>query len=158
MDKIVSIADMKISTNRDEVLITYALGSCLGITIYDPVAVVGGMVHVMLPQSDIDPIKAQKKPSMFVDTGVKDLFLKSYKLGAKKERLIVKVAGGASTKNQDDFFQIGKRNFIMLRKLLWKNGVLLKSYEVGGNISRTMLLNINNGDVHLKIKGKLKKL
>lgn len=155
MKYIVGVADMKISANRDDTIITYALGSCLGITIYDPVAGVGGMLHVMLPLSTIDPTKAAWNPFMFVDTGVPSLFIGSYKAGARKERLIVKVAGGAcsSGDEEEDYFQIGKRNFVMLRKLLWKNGVLLKAHDVGGRESRTMSLDLASGEVALKING-----
>jgi chemotaxis protein CheD len=152
---IVGVADMKISNDKEDVLITYALGSCLGITIYDPVVHVGGLLHVMLPVSSVDPVKAKTNPSMFVDTGVPKLFTDSYKLGAKKERLIVKVAGGASTNSDidEDFFKIGQRNFVLLRKVLWKNGVLLKAHDVGLNHSRTMSLEMNTGRVVIKITG-----
>lgn len=158
--QVVGIADMKISNNKDDILITYALGSCLGISIHDPIANVGGLLHIMLPLSSIDTEKASQNPYMFVDTGVPELFLQSYKAGAKKERLIVKVAGGAcsSMVQDEDFFNIGKRNFIMLRKLLWKNGVLLKSFDVGGSDSRIMFLEIGTGNVFLKINGETKKL
>jgi chemotaxis protein CheD len=146
---------MRISGAVVDQLITYALGSCLGITIYDPVVKVGGLLHVMLPMSSIDPVKAEENPYMFVDTGVPRLFLDCYKLGAKKERLIVKVAGGACANGNadDDYFQIGKRNIVMLRKLLWKNNVLLKSQDVGGSISRTMTLDIDSGLVLIKSQG-----
>ena len=156
MKQIIGIADMKISTRPDEVLITYALGSCLGIAVYDPVATVGGLLHVMLPLSSVNPQKAQINPLMFVDTGVPELFKACYKAGAKKERMILKVAGGASLQNneENDQFQIGKRNFIMLRKLLWKNNVLIKSCDVGENHSRTMFMRMSNGEVVLKINNK----
>lgn len=152
---VVGIADMKLSAGRGDQLITHALGSCLGITIYDPVAGVGGMLHAMLPQSSIDAEKAAENPSMFVDTGVPRLFLEAYKLGAQKRRLEVKVAGGAATQGNadDDYFQIGKRNILMLRKLLWKNGVLIKAEDVGGTFSRTMTLDLGEGRVILKING-----
>jgi chemotaxis protein CheD len=92
---------------------------------------------------------------MFVDTGVPQLFLASYKLGAKKERLIVKVAGGASVNKtaDEDHFQIGKRNFLMLRKLLWKNGVLIKAENVGGQHARTMSLVLADGEVIIRANG-----
>jgi chemotaxis protein CheD len=146
---------MKVSSQPGDLIITHALGSCLGLTIYDPVAGVGGMLHVMLPLSTIDLRKAAQNPCMFVDTGVPRLFLESYKAGAQKQRLIVKVAGGASTKthNDEDYFEIGKRNFIMLKKLLWKNGVILKAHDVGGNSSRTMSLEVGTGDVRLRVNG-----
>lgn len=155
MKQIIGVADMKVSAQRGDLLITYALGSCLGIAIHDPVAGVGGLLHVMLPLSTIDPSKAAENPYMFVDTGVPKFFLECYKLGAQKGRLVVKVAGGACSNESedDDYFQIGKRNFTMLRKLLWKNGVLLKTYDVGGQQSRTMSLEIGQGEVLLKING-----
>lgn len=147
---------MKVSKQPDDVLITYALGSCLGIAVYDEVAKVGGLLHVMLPVSSVNPAKAADNPLMFVDTGVPELFKACYKAGAKKERMVVKVAGGASLQNnaEGDQFQIGKRNFIMLRKLLWKNNVLIESFDVGENFSRTMSLDLATGDVVLKINNK----
>jgi chemotaxis protein CheD len=146
---------MKISTNSSDVLITHALGSCLGLTVYDPVARVGGMLHAMLPLSTIDPRKAGDNPYMFVDTGVPRLFLESYKAGAQKNRLIVKAAGGATLRpnQEEDYFEIGRRNFIMLKKLLWKNDVLLNAHDVGGGSSRTMLLSLETGDVTLRVNG-----
>ena len=159
MKHTIGIADMKISAAKDDILITYALGSCLGIAIYDPVAHVGGLIHIMLPLSSVNPEKAKSNPLMFVDTGVPELFKSCYKFGANKERLIVKVAGGASLNHhEDDQFQIGKRNFTMLRKLLWKNNVLLNAYDVGENHSRTMSLNIGSGEVVLKINNQEKVL
>ena len=106
MRLVVGIADMKLSTSRGDQLITHALGSCLGITVFDPVAGVGGMLHVMLPQSSIDPEKATENPHMFVDSGVPRLFIEAYKLGAQKSRMHLKVAGGASTQGigDEDYF------------------------------------------------------
>ncbi len=149
----IGIADMKVSSNEGDTLITYALGSCLGITVYDPVAKVGGLLHIMLPLSTVNPEKAKDNPWMFVDTGVPDLFRACYKAGARKERLVLKVAGGASTQLNDDgdHFQIGKRNFLMLRKLLWKNNVLIDASDVGERYSRTMSLDIATGAVVLKV-------
>jgi chemotaxis protein CheD len=151
---------MKISSQSGDVIITHALGSCLGLTVYDPVAHVGGMLHVMLPLSTIDPRKAEENPYMFVDTGVPRLFLESYKAGAQKARLIVKVAGGATLKadSDEDYFEIGKRNFIMLKKLLWKNDVILNAHDVGGKCSRTMSLSLDTGEVTLRINGAEQKL
>jgi len=157
---VVDIADMKISAEPGDILITHALGSCLGIAVHDPVACVGGLLHVMLPLSTIDTEKAAANPFMFVDTGVPRLFIQCYQAGAQKRRLVVTVAGGACIRKDEDndFFRIGKRNFTMLRKLLWKNGVLLESYDVGGNCSRTMSLQIGSGEVTIKSGGTTKQL
>jgi len=160
MKEIIGIAEMKISSRPGDLLITYALGSCLGITIYDAQAQVGGMLHAMLPVSTVNPAKAAANPSMFVDTGVPELFKACYKAGAKREHLILKVAGGASLYQQgtEDQFQIGKRNFLMLRKLLWKNNILIKAFDVGENFSRTMSLEIGTGEVLLKINNQERNL
>lgn len=155
-DRVVGVADLKLSRNIDERLVTYALGSCLGVTVYDPVARVGGLLHVMLPTGAIDPDKMMQNPSMFVDSGVPALFKETYKLGARKERMIVKVAGGSHTgsTDEDDKYQIGKRNLLALRRLLWKNGVMLHAQETGGvQVSRTMWLDIGTGEVTLKVNG-----
>jgi chemotaxis protein CheD len=153
--RVVGIADMQVSANPADLLITYALGSCLGITIYDSIAGVGGLLHVMLPESNIDAQKARENPLMFVDLGVPLLFRRAYALGAKKERIVAKVAGGATTGPSDgeDRFQIGKRNFVKLRELFWKNGVMLSGHEVGGHASRTLSLNVGTGEVMLKADG-----
>ena len=155
-ERVVGVADLKVSNAPGERIITYALGSCLGIVVYDPVARVAGMLHVMLPTGTIDAAKMQDKPAMFVDSGVPILFKECYKLGAKKERMVVKVAGGAhaGASEEADRFQIGKRNMIALRKLLWKNGVLVHAHDTGGiQTSRTMWVDVASGDVTLKING-----
>ena len=156
IDKVVGVADVKVSSLVEERLITYALGSCLGIVVYDPVVRVAGMLHVMLPTGTIDPAKMSEKPAMFVDSGVPLLFKECYKLGAKKERMQVTVAGGAhaGASEADDRFQIGKRNMIALRKLLWKNGVMIHANDTGGvQTSRTMWVDVATGGVTLKING-----
>lgn len=156
MDRVVGIAAMHVSADPDDRLVTYALGSCLGVSIYDPVVRVGGLLHLMLPDSQLDAAKAHSNPCMFADTGVPLLFRTAYALGAQKHRIVVKVAGGATAaiSDSDDHFQIGKRNIGMLRKLLWKNGVLLAAEDVGGSqVSRTMSLTLSSGDVHLRVNG-----
>jgi chemotaxis protein CheD len=152
----VGVADMKVSAERGDLIITHALGSCLGVAVHDPVVCVGGLLHVMLPLSTIDPEKADRNPFMFVDTGFPRLLIECFKTGAQKQRLEIRVAGG--TDSHDSLFQIGKRNLIILRKLLWKNGLLLKSYDVGGSNSRTMSLEIGTGKVTIKSGGQMKNL
>ncbi len=151
---IVGVADMKLSKQRGEIIVTHALGSCLGIAIYDPEACVGGIFHVMLPQSSVAPEKAATNPWMFVDTGTPQYFQEAYAAGAQKSRLIVKVAGGANVSQGEDFFAIGQRNITMLRKLFWKNGILIKGEDVGGHIARTMYLEIGTGRTWLHSSGR----
>jgi chemotaxis protein CheD len=155
--KIVSIADMGISQDQDGSLITYSLGSCIGVAIYDPVARVGGLLHYMLPESNLDPQKALKKPFMFADTGIPILFKEAYRYGAVKSRLIVKVAGGSQILDDSGFFNIGKRNYMAMRKLLWKNNILIKAEDVGGQVSRTVRLEMSTGEVWIKYSGEEEK-
>lgn len=152
--RVVGIADMVISGDPRDLIVTYALGSCLGVCVFDPVARVAGMLHLMLPQGSLSPEKAAQNPLMFADTGIPKLFLGSYALGAKKERMIVVVAGGASfNMNEDADLAIGQRNVAMLRKVLWKNGVILKKHELGGTEPRNMSLDVRNGEVSLGFGG-----
>jgi chemotaxis protein CheD len=71
---VVGISDLKVSGNAGDILITYALGSCVGVAVYDPVGKVGGLLHFMLPDSSIDETKAKRNPAMFADTGIPLLF------------------------------------------------------------------------------------
>jgi chemotaxis protein CheD len=147
MKSVVGVSDIRVSENIHETIVTYALGSCLGIVAYDPEIRVGGLVHVMLPLSKADPDKAKQKPAMYVDSGLNELLNEVYSLGAQKSNLVISVAGGASMKKNpdDDYFKIGKRNFTTLRKLLWKNGFMITHLDVGGTKSRTMTLRIIDG-------------
>jgi len=151
---VVGISDMKVSNNPDEVLITYSLGSCLGVIIYDPVVRVAGMLHSMLPLSKIDPHKATVSPYMFVDTGIPLLFKQAYSLGAEKNNITVKAVGCSSLLDEKGFFKIGERNFTVLRKLLWKNNILIEKQDIGGSMSRTVSIIVGNGDVKIKSAGK----
>jgi chemotaxis protein CheD len=150
---------MRIATSPGDVIVTHALGSCLGISAHDPVAQVGGLLHVMMPMSNINPDKARLNPYMFVDTGVPKFFQELYGAGATKGRLCVKVAGGANVHaNSKDTFAIGKRNFIVLKKMFWKNGVMLDAEDVGGQHARTMYVEIGSGRVWLSTRGQTKDL
>lgn len=158
MNHIVGISELKVTNQESDVLVTYSLGSCLGLTIYDPVARVGGMIHCMLPLSKIDPKKAQRSPAMFVDTGVPMLFETAYSLGAQKGRIILKAAGASRILDEKGTFKIGDRNYATLRKILWKNNVLITAEDIGGSISRTVYLEIGTGRVTIKSRGKTTEL
>lgn len=150
---VVGIADCQVSNLADQVLVTYALGSCIAVAIHDPVAGVGGMLHYMLPESAISPTKAGENPYMFADTGIPLLFRRAYGCGAEKRRLVVRVAGGAQVMDSQGVFNIGKRNYLALRKILWKAGVLVQAEEVGGNHSRTVRLEVGSGRFWLRAPG-----
>jgi chemotaxis protein CheD len=152
--KIVDIGGMVVTTNPEDVLVTYSLGSCVGVTLYCPSKKIGGMIHCMLPLSSTDPERAKVKPAMFVDVGVVALIQQILDLGCDKKELICKVAGGGSPSGHDDgIFRIGERNYAVLRKVLWKNDILIKRELVGGQTAKTMFLYLNNGDTIVRIDG-----
>lgn len=153
MNIVVGVSDMKVSNEQDAILITYSLGSCIGVTAYDPIARVGGMLHFMLPESELDPAKADRNPSMFADTGIPLLFKSAYALGAKKQRMKVIVVGGSQVLDQQGFFNIGKRNHMAVRKIFWKNNVMVDYEDVGGNGNRTLKLAIRDGKAWVKVSG-----
>ena len=150
----VDISDMKLTNNRDDVLVTYSLGSCVGLTLFDPIAGIGGMIHCMLPLSKIDPDKAKLKPYMFVDTGVAAMLGEMYAMGAQRQNLIAKVAGAGSPLGREETFRIGQRNYTILRKFLWKNNILIDKEDVGGSKARTLFLHMADGRTTVKSEGK----
>jgi chemotaxis protein CheD len=141
MKYVIGVGDMKCGGEKD-LLVTYALGSCLGLMVYDPAAKIGGLLHAMLPLSKINPGKAKANPFMFVDTGVPELFKAIYDKGGEKKRLIVKAAGCGNPIGDCEIFKIGDRNLTVLKKFLWKNNVLLASEDTGGTDARTVQLDL----------------
>ena len=142
---VVDIAEFIVSKEPGATLTTYALGSCIAVILYDPNIQVAGMIHYMLPLSSTNPEKAKIKPAMFADTGVPLLFHGMYGLGSNKENLIVKVAGGGHLYDDHGLFEIGKRNYTVLRRMLWKTNVLVLAEDVGGSKSRTVSIEVSTG-------------
>lgn len=153
---VVGMADCKLSAEPDTELVTFALGSCIALMIHDPVAGVGGLLHFMLPESQIDPEKAASNPFMFADTGIPLLFRRSYELGAQKGRLLVCAAGGAQVMDAEGVFNIGKRNTLALRRILRRAGVILHGEATGGTDSRNVRLDISTGDMRWRGAGGVK--
>jgi chemotaxis protein CheD len=151
---VVGVADLAVSRDAGRTIITYALGSCIGVTVYDPVAKVGGMLHFMLPESSVSVEKAAANPAMFGDLGIPLLFEKVALLGAKRERLVVCAAGGAEVLADDGHFRIGNRNRTILRKIFWKQNLLLAADDTGGQHSRTMSMRLSDGVIAIRAQGK----
>ena len=151
---IVGMGDMLASNQANANLLTYSLGSCVGVVVYDPVAKVGGLLHAMLPDSTLNLERAESRPFMFVDTGLPALFHAVYALGAVKSRILTKLAGGAELLNDNKFFNIGLRNVKATEEMLARNGVKMVSRDTGGNDVRTLRLNISTGELTLEVTGK----
>ena len=150
---VVGVGDLAVSNNQALNITTYALGSCIGVTIYDPVVRAGGLLHVMLPDSSINTAKAALQPAMFADTGVPALFRTSYQMKVDKHRVVICIAGGAQMMDPGGVFNIGKRNHESIAGLLQQHGLRVHATQVGGLVSRTMSLNIRTGEVRLKCPG-----
>lgn len=151
---VVGVAEMAVSANQTDEIITHALGSCVGLAMYDPEVHVGGVLHYMLPTSAIDRGKAANKPCMFADTGVQLLLDELCRLGAaEKARLIVKVAGGAQITDERGVFNVGRRNHVALRQIFTRAGILIDAEDVGGMKARTMRMEMASGMVWISSNG-----
>jgi chemotaxis protein CheD len=155
---VVQIADCRVADVPGQVLATYALGSCIGLAVHDPEANVGGLLHFMLPDSGIDPARGRENPFMFADTGIPLLLEEVCRKGASKHRLMVHAAGGAQMMDRENVFEIGKRNYLAMRRVLWKKGMLVHAEAIGGVNSRTVRLQIGSGRVWLQESGQQREL
>lgn len=150
---VVNISDMKVSQKPGDVLATYSLGSCVGVTAWDPMAQVGGLIHCLLPLSTACPERARQNPSMFVNTGVGNLLKTLFRLGATRETIVLKAAGGANMRG-DTLFNTGLRNTAVLEELLVRNGFSLSGCEFGGTVPRSLFLHMRTGRVVVRTFGK----
>lgn len=151
---VVGVGDGGVSRDPDIMLVTYALGSCVAVMLHDPVARVSGLVHYMLPDSSMSSEKTQARPWMFADTGIPRLLHAVQEQGADKRRLVIFAAGGAQLMDDNSMFNIGKRNCLALRKVLWKFGLVAHAEETGGVEARTVRMEAGTGRVWLQVPGR----
>lgn len=154
----VGISEMSISNDPADRLVAANLGSCLGVAIFDPVERIGGVIHCLLPASNSDPGKAGQNPYMYVDTGVPQMIAELCKHGGVKKRFLIAAAGCGQMNDRNGVFEIGKKNFVMLRKVLWSQNLLLKAEDTGGVASRTLSLDIGTGEAWLRMQGETKRM
>ncbi|MCR6654561.1 MAG: chemotaxis protein CheD [Opitutus sp.] len=147
---VIGVGDMAVSNNAQVTLSTYALGSCIGVVAYDPVVRVGGILHLMLPDSNISPDKAATQPAMFANTGLPLFFRALTGLKADRSRIRIFVTGGACVLNSQDNFKIGERNTKATLDFLAANGLRARQIVTGGTTNRTVHLSIQTGDLTLK--------
>jgi chemotaxis protein CheD len=150
----VGMADLKVGRNPDS-LISYGLGSCVGIALYDPQAKVGGLAHIMLPDST--QARATDNTAKFADTALPILLDQIIRLGAVKSRMIAKIAGGSQMFNfaqATDVMRIGDRNVEAVREVLKSLSIRLVADDVGGNYGRTVELLLDTGVFVIKTVSK----
>lgn len=149
----VGIADMKFA-RQEGILITYALGSCIGITLYDPMIKLGALIHIMLPEinnmSDANVFK-------YADTGIAETLRKMNVLGGRNQRLIAKIAGGANMfnlKGNQTFGNIGLRNISSVKAILRQEGIRLAAEDTGQNYARTLSFDVSTGKANIRTYGR----
>jgi chemotaxis protein CheD len=147
---IVGVSDARISTDPQATLITYSLGSCIGLALFDPAVQMAGLLHFQLPSAAADPARGQEKPLMFGDSGAEQLIKSMEAHGAQRKRMKVKLAGASEMLNDTKAFNIGRRNHTAIRKFLWQQGMLIDAEDIGGPTPRTMSLNVSDGKVIIK--------
>ena len=154
----VGMADLKACKSPDGVT-TLGLGSCVGIAIRDPIARVGGLAHVMLPDST--QIENNTNKFKFADTGIEELVKQIIALGGNKSRFEAKIAGGAQMfafQNKSDMVRVGERNVEASKKKLKDLGIPLKAEDTGLNYGRTVIFYPENGDFVIRSAGKPEKI
>ena len=148
----VGIADMKIAQGNS-VLVTYALGSCIGLCFHDPRIKLGALLHVMLP---LNMETGRKNPLKYADTGIRETLRQMEAQGASRSRITVKIAGGAKMfeVNGGNLGNIGQRNIESVHTILRKEGIRLLGEYVGGSVARTMLFDVDSGQSCIRSYGK----
>ena len=147
---ILGVGEVAVSNNASVTISTYALGSCVAVVAYDKPAGVGGIIHIMLPDSRLSPERAAQQPAMFADTGL-PLMLKSMKdLKAKRDNIRAFVAGGASVIAGSDMFKVGERNILRVQELARSLAIPVIKTDIGGVNNRSLQLEIATGIVTLK--------
>ena len=142
---------MKIA-RREGTLITYALGSCVGITFYDPMIKLGALVHILLPEAGDN---AAGNIFKFADTGIKETLRKLEVFGGVKSRYQCKIAGGAKMFEMSaGIGNTGERNVKMVEKVLAEEHIRVMAKDVGANYARTMLLDVTTGTVKVRTSGR----
>jgi len=150
----VGVGEIVVSRSPDNVLVT-SLGSCVAVIVLAPAIYGAGLAHVALPASSVNVEQARIRPGYYADTGIPKLLAAMAKLHAgTKGRLLVKLAGGANIMDPHSTFDIGKRNVLAIKKILWENrlGVLVE--DIGGDFSRNVRVRVDTGQVLVKTLGK----
>jgi chemotaxis protein CheD len=141
----VGIGEWAISSDLDDSIKTYALGSCIAVIILDVKLGMAGLIHIALPDSTIDPERARELPGYFADTGLPLMIEEMKKRGTVRAHVRVKIAGGAAVMDDKGIFDIGKRNLLAAKRILWKSSLGAVAEDTGGDISRTVTVRVRDG-------------
>jgi chemotaxis protein CheD len=151
---VIGIGELRVANTPGSVLRTFALGSCIGIALVAPRLKAAGLLHIALPDSNINLKLALERPGYFADTGIPILIKKMFDYGCQYTDLIVKIAGGANIMDPQETFRIGNRNTLAVKKHLWRYKLGPVAEDVGDSISRTMTVAVDTGRVTITSPGK----
>lgn len=152
---ILGVGDLGASKTPGEEIKTFALGSCVALILYDPRAQTAGMAHIALPDSTIRGSRGGAKPGYFADTAIPALIQHMIALRGKNRRgLVVKLVGGARIMNDNDSFDIGRRNVEAVNGILGRHGLPPLAADVGGQLSRTVSIEVDTGKVTVMSPGR----
>lgn len=154
----VGMADLKVCKSPDK-LTTLGLGSCVGIAIRDPFTKIGGLAHVMLPNSKT--IKNNTNIYKFADSGIEELVREMAALGASRSRMVAKIAGGAQMfafQNKSDMVRVGEQNVEASKAKLKELKIPILAEDTGNNYGRTIIFNPENGELLIRSVGKDEKI
>jgi chemotaxis protein CheD len=147
---VVGIADCKLSSDPRRILVTYALGSCVGVAVWNRATRAGGLLHAMLPESSLDPERSIRSPYVFVDTGLRRLIELMRAKTESDDDLVVKVAGGAHLLSGSTRFQVGQENVEAVLRVVDEEGLRIDADDTGGSGSRTMQMQLMTGRVAVR--------
>ncbi len=151
----VGVGEIGVSTQTGTAVKTYALGSCIALIIVAPKLKAVGMAHIALPESLYSNGKARTLPGYFADLAIPKLIQKFKKLGVKKNsEVFVKMTGGAKIMDPEGRFNIGKRNVLATKKILWKYKLGAIAEDVGKNFSRTVSVDVDSGKITITSPGR----
>ncbi len=147
---VVGVGDMAVSNSSTAIISTFALGSCIGVVVYDSNRRAGGILHYMLPDSNLSPDKAKLHPYMFADTGLNGFFKALQGVGVTRKNAVILIVGGASVISQNDLFRIGERNIVAVKRWFKDLNLNYRHELVGGINNRTVHLTNKDGSVQIK--------
>jgi chemotaxis protein CheD len=145
---VVGVGELAVSDRRDEVIVTYALGSCVAVCLFDRVATVAAMLHFLLPAASINPRRALEQPAAFGDTGIPLLLARAEQQGLRRDRASVRLIGGAEIADVPGC-ATGRRNVLAARTVLWRERLFIEAQEVGGASARTVHLSVGDGRLRI---------
>ncbi|EKD84150.1 MAG: CheD, stimulates methylation of MCP protein [uncultured bacterium] len=149
----VGIGEYAVTCQRDAIVRTLGLGSCVAVALFSKKNLAVGLLHVQLPESRVNQDLAARRPGSFADTGIPLLISEMAKHGCSAADLYVKLIGAAQVMDPNNTFNIGKRNYLAVKKVLWANRLFPVSEEIGGNFSRSVTITMENSNVLIHTPG-----